>query len=211
MRFQLLRWKDGNTHSLSQRRERRGVGVRGALADPDDGGGAATALCLAGGVQWAVLPREDRRASGTGCRTICAALTGSLSADAALAGSGVLRSDHARPAQSPAAGPGAGAVAHGGDLRQPDAAIDRESGARAGDDGAKRRKGTKVHAAVDTLGYLLAPHVTPTQEQDRTQAERLVAAVQAATGERVELAYIDQGYTGNSRPPLRPPTASASR
>jgi transposase len=31
-----------------------------------------------------------------------------------------------------------------------------ESGARAGYDGAKRRKGSKVHAAVDTLGHLLA-------------------------------------------------------
>ena len=29
-----------------------------------------------------------------------------------------------------------------------------ESGARAGYDGAKRRKGAKVHAAVDTLGHL---------------------------------------------------------
>jgi transposase len=31
-----------------------------------------------------------------------------------------------------------------------------ESGARAGYDGHKRRKGSKVHAAVDTLGELLA-------------------------------------------------------
>jgi Transposase DDE domain len=31
-----------------------------------------------------------------------------------------------------------------------------ESGARAGYDGAKRRKGSKVHIAVDTLGHLLA-------------------------------------------------------
>jgi len=35
-----------------------------------------------------------------------------------------------------------------------------ESGARAGDDGAKRRKGSKVHRAVDTLGHLLALCVT---------------------------------------------------
>src|SRR5262245_15395533 len=34
-----------------------------------------------------------------------------------------------------------------------------ESGARAGSDGAKRRKGSKVHIAVDTLGHLLALHV----------------------------------------------------
>jgi transposase len=71
-----------------------------------------------------------------------------------------------------------------------------ESGARAGWDGHKRRKGTKTHAAVDTLGHLLALVVTPASEQDRAQVEALAAAVQQATGESVELAYVDQGYTG---------------
>jgi transposase len=71
-----------------------------------------------------------------------------------------------------------------------------ESGARAGYDGAKRRKGSKVHAAVDTLGHLLALHVTAADEQDRTQVEQLADAVQQLTGESVELAYVDQGYTG---------------
>ena len=71
-----------------------------------------------------------------------------------------------------------------------------ESGARAGYDGAKRRKGSKVHVAVDTLGQLLALHVTPAAEQDRAQVARLAAAVQDATGGTVELAYVDQGYTG---------------
>ena len=41
-----------------------------------------------------------------------------------------------------------------------------ESGQRAGYDGAKRKKGSKVHAAVDTLGHLLALHVTPANEQE---------------------------------------------
>jgi transposase len=71
-----------------------------------------------------------------------------------------------------------------------------ESGARAGYDGAKRRKGAKVHAAVDTLGHLLALHVTPANEQDRAQVEQLAQAVQDITGQSVELAYVDQGYTG---------------
>jgi transposase len=66
-----------------------------------------------------------------------------------------------------------------------------ESGARAGYDGAKRRKGSKVHAAVDTLGHLLA-------EQDRAQVERLAKDVQQITGRSVELAYVDQGYTGQT-------------
>ena len=71
-----------------------------------------------------------------------------------------------------------------------------ESGSRAGYDGAKRQKGSKLHAAVDTLGHLLALHVTPGDAQDRAQVGQLAAAVQEATGETVELAYVDQGYTG---------------
>ena len=71
-----------------------------------------------------------------------------------------------------------------------------ESGARAGYDGAKRRKGSKVHMAVDTLGHLLALHVTPANEQDRAQVEELAKAIQEVTDEHVELAYVDQGYTG---------------
>lgn len=71
-----------------------------------------------------------------------------------------------------------------------------ESGARAGYDGHKKRKGSKVHAAVDTLGNLLALHITPADEQDRAQVGELTAAVQKATGENVEVAFVDQGYTG---------------
>ena len=73
-----------------------------------------------------------------------------------------------------------------------------ESGARGGYDGAKRRKGSKVHAAVDTLGHLLALHVTAADEQDRAQVETLVEAVQEITGENIKLAYVDQGYTGEN-------------
>jgi transposase len=71
-----------------------------------------------------------------------------------------------------------------------------ESGGRAGYDGAKRRKGSKAHLAVDTLGHLLALHVTAADEQDRQQVAKLAEQVQAATGESVELAFVDQGYTG---------------
>jgi transposase len=71
-----------------------------------------------------------------------------------------------------------------------------ESGGRAGYDGHKRRRGSKVHLAVDTLGQLLAVLVTPANEQDRAQVEALAAQVQAATGESVEVAFVDQGYTG---------------
>lgn len=71
-----------------------------------------------------------------------------------------------------------------------------ESGERAAYDGAKRRKGSKVHAAVDTLGHLLALLVTPANEQDRAQVAELAKQVQEVTGEMVEVAFVDQGYTG---------------
>ena len=72
-----------------------------------------------------------------------------------------------------------------------------ESGSRAGFDGHKKRKGSKVHMAVDTLGHLLALHVTPANEQDRAQVAELARAVQEVTEEKVELAFVDQGYTGS--------------
>jgi transposase len=80
-----------------------------------------------------------------------------------------------------------------------------QSGGRAGYDGAKKRKGSKVHVAVDTLGHLLALKVTAANEQDRAQVGELAQAVQAATGENVQLAYVDQGYTGAQ------PTAEANQ
>jgi transposase len=73
-----------------------------------------------------------------------------------------------------------------------------ESGARAGYDGAKRRKGSKVHLAVDTLGHLLALCVTSADEQDRAQVSELAKRVQEETGETVEIAFVDQGYTGEN-------------
>ena len=73
-----------------------------------------------------------------------------------------------------------------------------ESGSRAGYDGAKRRKGSKVHVAVDTLGHLLAAVVTPANEQDRAQVGLLAKEVQVASGQNITLAYADQGYTGEA-------------
>jgi transposase len=72
-----------------------------------------------------------------------------------------------------------------------------ESGGRAGYDGYKRRRGSKVHIAVDTLGLLLAVRVTAASEQERAQVFDLAADVQAATGQAVTLAFVDQGYTGD--------------
>lgn len=71
-----------------------------------------------------------------------------------------------------------------------------ESGPRAGYDGAKRKRGSKVHVAVDALGHLLALKVTPADEQDRAQVADLARQIQHVTGDSVKLAFVDQGYTG---------------
>ena len=92
-----------------------------------------------------------------------------------------------------------------GRSQQPSAAIfdsrtlqsSPESGERAGYDGAKRRKGSKLHMAVDTLGNLLALHVTPANEQDRDQVSAIAQQVQDVTQQSVEVAFVDQGYTGD--------------
>ena len=68
-----------------------------------------------------------------------------------------------------------------------------ESGPRAGYEGAKRKKGSKTHMAVDTLGHLLALHISPANEQDRAQVGELAKQVQEVTGHSVEVAFVDQG------------------
>jgi len=93
---------------------------------------------------------------------------------------------------------------HKGRAAQPSAAIldartlqsSPESGERAGFDGHKKRRGSKLHLAIDTLGHLLALHVTPANEQERAQVSELCEQIQAVTGGHVELAYVDAGYTG---------------
>jgi transposase len=71
-----------------------------------------------------------------------------------------------------------------------------ESGHRAGYDGYKRKKGSKLHMVVDTLGLLLTLKVTAANEQERAQVEDLAAEVQALTSGEVEICFADQGYTG---------------
>jgi transposase len=71
-----------------------------------------------------------------------------------------------------------------------------ERGGTAGYDGHKRRKGRKTHMAIDTLGHLLAVPVTPANAQERDQVAVVAAAVQEATGESVDVAFVAQGDTG---------------
>ena len=72
-----------------------------------------------------------------------------------------------------------------------------ESGTRGAYDGAKRKTGSKLHLAVDTLGHLLALHVTPAKADDRAEVGRIAKAVQAETGDSVEIAFVDQGDIGD--------------
>jgi transposase len=71
-----------------------------------------------------------------------------------------------------------------------------ESGARAGVDGNKRVRGSKIHAVVDTMGTLLALAVSPANEAERRQLGALAQRVQEVTGATVELIYADAAYTG---------------
>ncbi len=79
------------------------------------------------------------------------------------------------------------------------------SGVRAVYYGAKKRKGSKVQAAVDPLGHLLALKVPAANEQDRAQVAALAAAMQTTTGDHVQVAFVDQGYTG------APPASDAAQ
>lgn len=80
-----------------------------------------------------------------------------------------------------------------------------ENGERADYDGDKRKKGSKVHVAVDTSGRLLALKVTSGNGQGRAQVAELIQEVQAANGDNVEAAFVDRGYTGQE------PAAHAAR
>lgn len=71
-----------------------------------------------------------------------------------------------------------------------------ESGGRAGYDGGKRRKGSKIHAAVDTMGNVITLLVTSGNEQDREQVYDLCREVQQLTGDHIDVVIADQGYTG---------------
>ena len=73
-----------------------------------------------------------------------------------------------------------------------------ESGERAEWDGAKRKRGSKTHMAVDTLGNLLTLVVTSAKAQDRAQVDQLAQRVQQETGQTVEIAFVDEGYTGST-------------
>jgi len=73
-----------------------------------------------------------------------------------------------------------------------------ESGHRAAYNGHKAKKGSKLHAVVDTLGNLMALCVTAGKVDDRKPVEDLCEQVQALSGENVRVMFADQGYMGEA-------------
>jgi hypothetical protein len=72
------------------------------------------------------------------------------------------------------------------------------SGVRAGSDGAKRLKNSKVQIAVDRLGHLMAQKATPADRGDRAQVIALAEEVQLVTGDTIDLACVHRGCTGQA-------------
>src|SRR5258706_13869614 len=73
-----------------------------------------------------------------------------------------------------------------------------ESGARAGFDGHKHRKGSKVHRVVDTLGLLLALAVTPANADERTQVAALAGPAETVTRQGPGLGSGGPGVNGDT-------------
>jgi putative transposase len=70
-----------------------------------------------------------------------------------------------------------------------------ESGQIKGYDGGKQVKGRKRHVLVDTLGLLLAVHVTPANTSDQEGARRLLIGLKPLQP-RLELIWADGAYNG---------------
>ena len=117
---------------------------------------------------WAVVYQQAQRWLASGC-------FGALAADL-------------RPVLRLAAGREAEPSAAILDSRMPRSSP--ESGERAGYHGAKRKKGSKLHLAVDTLGHVLALHVTPASTEERAEVDRLAGAVQAARRHGIRLKVV---------------------
>lgn len=129
-------------------------------------------------------------------------------AGAALDQGGPLRGPDRRPACGAAAAGRAARRAHCDRARRAHLAEqrgERRSGRLGRPQGARRQQG------AHRRGYprdLLALCVTAANGQERAQVTALAAQVQEATGENVELAYVDEGYRGED--PARAATAQGT-
>jgi len=83
-----------------------------------------------------------------------------------------------------------------------------ESGARAGYDGHKRKKGSKVHAAVDTLGHLLALKVTAANEQESAPKSPTWSKRCSRLRARVSKSLLSIKATPEKNPPSKQPSGA---
>jgi hypothetical protein len=192
----------GYSKTIPKRRFRRRVGLRSPLPGARSRGRSSAQPRAARGLQRAEVDCENRLCLALHA-TRPSTLGSCIPADEEVALCWRLRGDGSRFARAfatfgePAPDPTA-AILDSRTLR-----CTPESGSRGGYDGAKRKKGSKVHAAVDTLGHLLALFVSPANEQERAWVGELARAVQEATGEWVELAYVEMGATLESERPKK--------
>ncbi len=63
-------------------------------------------------------------------------------------------------------------------------------------DRGKKKRGTKIHLAVDTLGNVISVIATAADEQDRDQVFDICQKIQEETGGNIDVMIGDQGYTG---------------
>lgn len=142
------------------------MGAGRALRDVDARVCRTARAQLARSVQWSAPCHQDRRTLVLNAKR-SAALDGGLSTGTALVGSGLLGcAGRGAPdrAETGCRTKGAAQCCHSG---RSNIARLAESGGRVGYDGAKPKKGSKLHLAVDTLGKLLALHGTPASADDR--------------------------------------------
>ena len=149
------------------------------------------------GLQRPALDGAGRRAVALSARRL-PAVGGGLPADAALAGGRAASRTWSTTCARCCAGRRPRRHPDGGHPRQPHACrARRRAGRGPATTGTRSARAARSTLAVDTLGHLLALRVTPANAQDRDQVAALAAAVQEATGEHVEVAFVDQGYTGD--------------
>ena len=102
------------------------------------------------------------------------------------------RAGIARPREGAA---GQAAHAERRDPGQPERQDHRKGGPH-GYDGAKKPGGRKRHLLVDTLGLLLAVHVTPADVSDRDGAAELLRRLDRRHLPRLRHGWADGGYRG---------------
>ena len=101
-----------------------------------------------------------------------------LSAEPALAGCGLPRGDGLGPALQHSRSAGSPRSAQRRSDGWAHVAVELRERPECGLRRYKRKRGSKVHMAVDTLGHLRAVHVTPADEQERAQVQRLCEDMQ---------------------------------